>query len=258
MGTFAIGSAVTFKYKFGVSFDVLLGTGTELYIAPWTRISPYCVGVACGWYLHSYRKKFIISNVRTTLTLPMQNLLFTIFTSLKPFVHRDGEDFLSSFRRFCWWLRCTVRCIVTWEWIWLRLASFLADRWSESQSAGSLSWTRVDIAVSWATISYFNNQLYVIFPPGLVSRIFSSRLFVRINKLTYAIYLLNPIIISVVFGKFENGGTVDPMLYFIIMIGITIITYIFAIVFTLLFEIPFYKLSNEILKGAQPVSKKIN
>lgn len=91
---------------------------------------------------------------------------------------------------------------------------------------------------------------------GLVSRIFSSKFFVRINKLTYAIYLLNPIIISVIFGKFENGGTVDPTLYFIILIGITLITYLFAIVFTLLFEIPFYKLSNEILKGSSPPALK--
>lgn len=99
---------------------------------------------------------------------------------------------------------------------------------------------------------------FMTFFSGLVSRIFSSKIFVRINKLTYAIYLLNPIIISVVFGKFENGGTVDPTLYFILMIGITIITYIFAIMFTLLFEIPFYKLSNEILKGSQSVLKKVN
>lgn len=129
----------------------------------------------------------------------------------------------------------------------------------------------IGVAVSWFIIMdacgyscKLNNistttiRFMTFFSPGLVSRIFSSKVFVRINKLTYAIYLLNPIIISVVFGKFENGGTVDPTLYFIIMIGITIITYMFAIVFTLLFEIPFYKLSNEILKGAQPVLKKIN
>ena len=85
---------------------------------------------------------------------------------------------------------------------------------------------------------------------GLVSRILSSKTFIRINKLTYAIYLLNPIVITVAFGSFENGGTVDPSLYFILMIGVTVVTYIFAIVFTLLFEIPFVKLSNEILKGS--------
>ena len=101
-----------------------------------------------------------------------------------------------------------------------------------------------------------------IISSGLISRIFSSRIFVRINKLTYAIYLLNPIIITVAFGVFDIGGTVDPPMYFVLIIGITLITYAFAIVFTLLFEIPFYKLSNEILKGStqvpQTVEKKVN
>lgn len=70
VGTFAISSVLTFKHQFLPSFDVLWGTGTELYIAPWTRISPYCVGVACGWYLHSYRKSFDVSDVSlATLTL---------------------------------------------------------------------------------------------------------------------------------------------------------------------------------------------
>lgn len=78
----------------------------------------------------------------------------------------------------------------------------------------------------------------------------------RVNKLTYAIYLLNPLIITVVFGKMDNGGTVDPVLYFVLIIGITLLTYVFAIVFALLFEIPFYKLSNELLKSSPPVPKK--
>lgn len=98
---------------------------------------------------------------------------------------------------------------------------------------------------------------------GLISRIFSSKVFIRINKLTYAIYLLNPLIITVVFGKFDYGGTVDPTLYFILIVGISFITYFFAIIFSLLFEIPFYKLSNEILKGSTPgsalqVTKKLD
>lgn len=84
---------------------------------------------------------------------------------------------------------------------------------------------------------------------GLTSKLFSARIFVRVNKLTYAIYLLNPLVISVVFGKFENGAFVDPMLYSILIIGISLLTYVLAIAFTLLFEIPFCRLSSEILRG---------
>lgn len=55
----------------------------------------------------------------------------------------------------------------------------------------------------------------------------------------------------------EYGGTVDPMLYFVLIIGISLLTYVFAIVFALLFEIPFYKLSNELLKDSLQIPKKI-
>jgi peptidoglycan/LPS O-acetylase OafA/YrhL len=97
---------------------------------------------------------------------------------------------------------------------------------------------------------FFNFTIFA----GLISRIFSSKIFVRINKLTYAIYLLNPLIITTAFGSFEKAASVDPSLYFILIVGVTVVTYLFAIVFTLLFEIPFVKLSNEILKGSTPPS----
>lgn len=98
------------------------------------------------------------------------------------------------------------------------------------------------------SISSFH--LFFFSSAGLVSKFFSAKIFVRINKLTYAIYLLNPLVISIVFGKIDNGTFVDPMLYSILIIGITLSTYVLAIAFSLLFEIPFYKLSNEILRGS--------
>jgi hypothetical protein len=61
--TFLINLHLTMKYQFLPSFDVLWGTGTELYIAPWVRISPYCVGVVCGWFLNKNRATFQVSEV---------------------------------------------------------------------------------------------------------------------------------------------------------------------------------------------------
>jgi peptidoglycan/LPS O-acetylase OafA/YrhL len=129
----------------------------------------------------------------------------------------------------------------------------------------------IGIAVSWFIITNacgYNCKLLVnlafciikksLFPShsrrvlfiGLTSKLFSARIFVRVNKLTYAIYLLNPLVISVVYGKFENGAFVDPMLYSILIIGISLLTYVLAIAFTLLFEIPFCRLSSEILRSS--------
>lgn len=100
VGSFALGSAVTFKHKFMVSFDVLWASGTELYIAPWTRISPYCVGVACGWYLHTYRNKFRISDVRTDTDLAnakfVTHRLF-VFSLSSPQRLRNFMFFIATF-----------------------------------------------------------------------------------------------------------------------------------------------------------------
>jgi hypothetical protein len=60
-----------------------------------------------------------------------------------------------------------------------------------------------------------------------------------------------------VYGLFDSGSFVDPMLCSILIIGITSVTYLLAIGFSLLFEIPFYKLSNEILRGSSVATMKV-
>jgi len=64
--SFVIACVVTLKHQFMPSFDVLLFTGTELYIAPWTRITPYTVGVFCGWFLERYKPTISIPRVSNT------------------------------------------------------------------------------------------------------------------------------------------------------------------------------------------------
>lgn len=79
--TFIIGAVLTVKHQFLLSFDVLWRTGTVLYIAPWIRIPPYCVGVACGWYLHTNRQTFNVPDVRCAKPWPSITLNF-IFSFL--------------------------------------------------------------------------------------------------------------------------------------------------------------------------------
>lgn len=83
-----IGVNLTFKYKFLPSFDVLLFTGTELYISPWTRIMPYAVGVACGWFLNKYRETLNVSDVReNSMTLIIyKNFFFFARTETPQFL----------------------------------------------------------------------------------------------------------------------------------------------------------------------------
>lgn len=96
---FVIGVNLTFKYKFLPSFDVLLFTGTELYISPWTRIIPYAVGVTCGWFLKNYRKTFAVSDVSKLWVEIAETLNFNSNSSF-PFRSqklRNFMFFLSSF-----------------------------------------------------------------------------------------------------------------------------------------------------------------
>lgn len=95
---FVIGVNLTFKYKFLPSFDVLLFTGTELYISPWTRIIPYAVGVTCGWFLKKYRKTFTVSDVSNEQWWGEKypDLEFLLFSSRTQKL-RNFMFFLSSF-----------------------------------------------------------------------------------------------------------------------------------------------------------------
>lgn len=88
---FLLGWKLTVKHKFLPSFDVLLQTGTELYIAPWTRVMPYCVGVASGWYLNTNRKTFTLTDVRSNSITSEIFLYFFLFTETKKRVLLPGD-----------------------------------------------------------------------------------------------------------------------------------------------------------------------
>ncbi|XP_053687195.1 nose resistant to fluoxetine protein 6-like [Sabethes cyaneus] len=81
-----------------------------------------------------------------------------------------------------------------------------------------------------------------------VIRFLSSKFFIHINKLTYGIYLINPLIITAVFGFSDGSVNADPILAIVMALGVTLLSYVAAIGFTVLFEIPYCTIANEILK----------
>uniref|UniRef100_A0A8D8I3H0 Nose resistant to fluoxetine protein 6 n=1 Tax=Culex pipiens TaxID=7175 RepID=A0A8D8I3H0_CULPI len=104
----------------------------------------------------------------------------------------------------------------------------------------------VRLFVAWATCwtivatatGYTNN----------IIRFLSSRFFIHINKLTYGIYLLNPLIITAIFGGSDGSISADPVLAMVMALGVTVLSYVAAVTFTVLFEIPYCRISSEILK----------
>ncbi|XP_055629857.1 nose resistant to fluoxetine protein 6-like [Toxorhynchites rutilus septentrionalis] len=83
---------------------------------------------------------------------------------------------------------------------------------------------------------------------NLITRFLSAKFFIHINKLTYAIYLLNPLIITGVFGISDSSSNADPIPAVVMALGVTLLSYLAAIAFTVLFEIPYCTISSEILK----------
>lgn len=102
---------------------------------------------------------------------------------------------------------------------------------------------------------------------GYFTTFMNWKIFVHLNKLSYAIYLLNPMVISFIFGLTDHSTHFEPItqvrFFFekiqpngvnykfvfqvVTTIGIMVIVYILAFGFSLLFEVPYTKLSNELL-----------
>ncbi|XP_050073832.1 nose resistant to fluoxetine protein 6-like [Anopheles maculipalpis] len=207
-GVFAIGTllfniGLTLNYRFIPSYDVLYNTGDALYTAPWSRVSPYVVGVYFGWLMASSRDKFTITQnqYRWYWLLACFCVIFSMHSTIK--------------RNFPFPIASTVMVAVRW-------------------------------LISWAAC-------WVILATGcgysnLVTRVLSSKFFVHINKLTYGIYLLNPLIIIVTFGVSDSSAHADPIPAIVMAFGVTLLSYMAAIVFSAFFEIPYCRISNEILK----------
>ncbi|XP_058463284.1 nose resistant to fluoxetine protein 6-like [Malaya genurostris] len=104
----------------------------------------------------------------------------------------------------------------------------------------------VRIIVAWATcwIIVANATGY----SNAVIRLLSSKFFIHINKLTYGIYLINPLIITAIFGFSDGSVNADPILAIVMALGVTLLSYVAAVAFTVLFEIPYCTIANEILK----------
>jgi peptidoglycan/LPS O-acetylase OafA/YrhL len=82
----------------------------------------------------------------------------------------------------------------------------------------------------------------------MLTRILSAKVFVHISKLEYAIYLLNPIVVIVLSGFSNSSQVSDPVMVLNFVLAVTVITYVLAVVLTVLFELPFSKLINDFFR----------
>ncbi|XP_037717155.1 nose resistant to fluoxetine protein 6 [Drosophila subpulchrella] len=86
------------------------------------------------------------------------------------------------------------------------------------------------------------------------SRLLEAKCFQHLNRLSYAIYLLNPLVIALVYSLTSTSSAADPFLLSVVCCGFTIIVYVASIAFSLAFELPYSNLSSLLLKGKPKTS----
>lgn len=82
------------------------------------------------------------------------------------------------------------------------------------------------------------NTLLISTLQGIVSRILNAKILLPFSRMTFAAYLLNPLIVLLVTMSCENSFHLDFYTITIFTIGFYFITYIAAFVFMMLFENP--------------------
>ncbi|KAG4070645.1 hypothetical protein HA402_013565 [Bradysia odoriphaga] len=77
-----------------------------------------------------------------------------------------------------------------------------------------------------------------------IAKFLNHKLFVHLNKLSYGIYLLNPVIVALVYGVKDDSEHFAPITLSVMSIGVSVIVYLLAFVSSLLFEVPYSRISS--------------
>jgi len=85
-----------------------------------------------------------------------------------------------------------------------------------------------------------------IFQPDRVTRFLSGKFFAHISKLEYAIYLLNPLVVTVLCGFAGTSHNLDYASIYTLGFAVVILSYMFAVLFAVLFELPISRLVNSL------------
>ncbi|KAH8343231.1 hypothetical protein KR059_007193 [Drosophila kikkawai] len=76
------------------------------------------------------------------------------------------------------------------------------------------------------------------------SRLLEAKGFQHVSRLSYAIYLLNPLVIALFYSLTNASTDADPFMLCVVTCGFAVIVYLASILFSLAFELPFSNLSS--------------
>ncbi|XP_017029972.1 nose resistant to fluoxetine protein 6 [Drosophila kikkawai] len=93
-----------------------------------------------------------------------------------------------------------------------------------------------------------NDDLYA--PIRWLLTVLQSEHLQRMSRFTFAIYLLNPVVIVWFYHSFSASFNPDTSLLILLIIAESVVTYILAIGVTLLFEMPYNRLTSLVIKSS--------
>ncbi|KAG4067536.1 hypothetical protein HA402_005308 [Bradysia odoriphaga] len=91
---------------------------------------------------------------------------------------------------------------------------------------------------------------------GAFSDAMSSPIFIHLNKLTYSMFMVSPIVITAAYGLKETSSHFDEADTVMSLLGVTVASYLISVLFVIFYELPFQRLSDKFI--LKKVSKTIS
>ncbi|XP_017091391.2 nose resistant to fluoxetine protein 6 [Drosophila bipectinata] len=197
------------------NFEEFYQAGKWFYMSPVIRMLSYIVGGAYG-YTHALKWD-------TPFALMLPN----------------------------WWSKLTLTLILGWL-----LQKALAEQLPEASILSALMALLRLLVATWAGQLILSGEGRESSAPNRwILALLQSEQLQRISRFTYAIYLLNPVIIIWFYHSFTSAVNADKSLLTLLIVGHCGICYFLSIGVTLLFEMPFNRLSSLLTSSRSPRTK---
>ncbi|XP_063698043.1 nose resistant to fluoxetine protein 6-like [Culicoides brevitarsis] len=90
------------------------------------------------------------------------------------------------------------------------------------------------------------------------TRFLSHKYFIYFSRTTYSFYLINPLLISMIYGLADAGTHSDTAMGIIVTLGVCFVTYALSLLFSVSFEMPYCKLLNYRAPNKTSSSEKLS
>ncbi|EDV34160.1 uncharacterized protein Dana_GF21163 [Drosophila ananassae] len=182
---------------------------------------------------------------------PVIRLLAYIVGGAYGYSHARGWEPPSALLLPNWWSKLALSLILGWL-----LQKVLAEQLPAASVLGAIMAVLRLLVATWAGHLILSGDGRDAWAPNrwLLTLLHSDQL-QRMSRFTYAIYLLNPIIIIWFYHSFTSAINADKTLLMLLTVGHSGICYFLAIVATLLIELPFNRLSSLLTSSRSPRKK---